>query len=362
MYSFLFGPSYPKYVFEHFTPIPLSSLRICRIKKTNYDFFNINLSPSAFLAESEEEKLEVLVQASDKTTSKEDLEEIQLVTPEISPVKPFTRNRRSAKSRLGLISVNQGFHSVKLPVQRRRTSTTDSVFNTEQAIDGENRHNVQAAIRRKRMASVSGKVLWKSTRQHVEERKIDFDKRMSQVQSIARRYTIKHSQSLRRRAKEKAAISRRNTMAASAANEGMRQEFALKRNGRLQDDCRKELFRQEVEGSVEDEGNELKKEDVRDFLDGRSASRGETSESGIKEELEDNERESISGSDKASVKGDVLQAETGKKKEEGHAETKGHQQVTSNEDNSSQQVKKKDKGRPVKRVSLLDIGTDILDV
>ncbi|KAL9959093.1 hypothetical protein ACROYT_G036176 [Oculina patagonica] len=311
-------------------------------------------TPPAFSAESEEDRLEVLVQTSDKTPSKEDMEEIQLETPDIYPVKPFSRNRRSAKSRLGLISVNQGFHSVKLPAPRRRTSTTDSVFNTEQAIDGEIQQNLQAAIRRKRMASVSGKVLWKSTRQHMEERKIDFDKRMSQVQSIARRYTIKHSQSLRRRAKEKAAVPRRSTMAASAANDAMKQEFVLKRNGRLQEDCRKELFRPGVEESVEDEGSVFKEDDVKDFLDGRS----------------DYGRESISVSGIASVKGDVSQAGTAGEKEDGHDKTKEQQQATSNvegaslrEDNSSQQVKKKDKGRPVKRVSLqLDIGTDILDV
>lgn len=298
-----------------------------------------------------------MVQAIDKTPSQEDQQEIQLETPDNFPVKPFTRNRGSAKSRLGVISANQGFHSVKLPVQRRRTSTTDSVFNTEVAIDGENRRNQEKVIRRKRLVSVSGKELWKCTRQHVEERKINFDKRMSQVQNIARRYTIKHSQSVRRRAKEKTAIPRRSTMAASAANEAMRQEFAMKRNGCLQEDCRKELFQQEVEELVEDEDNEPEKGYVKDFLDGRSAARGETFESEMKEQREDDERESISGSGIASVKGDEPQAET-----------KDQQQATSSEegaslleDNSSHQVKKKDKEKPVKRVSLMEI-TEILDV
>lgn len=316
--------------------------------------FHINSSPPAFLAESEEEKLEVLVQAIDKTPSEEDQEEIKLETPDIFPVKPFTRNRRSAKSRLGVISANQGFHSVKLPVQRRLTSTTDSVINnTEVSIDGENRRNQEIVIRRKRLVSVSGKELWKCTRQHVEERKIDFDKRMSQVQNIARRYTIKHSQSVRRRAKEKSAIPRRSTMAASAANEAMRQEFAMKRNGCLQEDCMKELFQEEVEELVEDEDTEPEKGYIKDFLDGRSAARGETFESEMKEQREDDERESGI----ASVKGDEPQAET-----------KDQQQATSIEegsslleDNSSHQVKKKDKEKPVKRVSLLEI-TEILDV
>ena len=304
-----------------------------------------------------------MVQATDETPSKEDLEEKQLEAPDVFPMKPFTRNRRSAKSRLGLISANHGFHSVKLPAQRRRTSTSESVFNMEQAIDGHQR-NLQMAVRRRRMASVSGKELWKCTRQHVEERKIDFDKRMSQVQNIARRYTIKQSQSLRRRAKEKATIPRRSTMASSAANEAMKQEFASKRNGCRQEDCRKELFRQEVEESAEDE----EKDDVKDFLDGGGASRDEASESEMKQQLKDHDEDSSMGSSGLeSIKRDVLQAVTEEEKQEGHAESKDHQQAARSEeglrsgDNISFQQDKKDKGRSVKRVSLLDI-TDILDV
>lgn len=305
-----------------------------------------------------------MVQATDETPSKEDLEEMQLETPDIFPMKPFTRNRRSAKSRLGLISANQGFHSVKLPAQRRRTSTSESVFDMEQAIDGHQR-NIQMAVRRRRMDSVSGKELWKCTRQHMEERKIDFDKRMSQVQNIARRYTIKQSQSLRRRAKDKATIPRRSTMASSAANEAMKQEFTLKRNGCLQEDCREELFRQEVEESVEDEEKDV----ATDFLDGKGASREETTGPERKQQLKGHDQKGSMGSSGiASIKRDVLHAEREEKREEGHAESKDNQQATSNEeclrlgeDNSSQQDKKVDKGRPVKRVSLLDI-TEILDV
>lgn len=299
---------------------------------------------------------EVFVKPSDETPTKAaEEEEIEMETPESPPAKPFSRNRRSAKSRLGLISGNQGFHSVKLPSQRRRTSSSEDVFNTEQAIDGTNRRNLQA-IRRKRVTSVSGKELWECTRQHVEERRIYFDKRMSQVQNIARRYTIKHSQSMRRRAKEKAAVPRRSTMASSAANEAIKQEFVLKRNGCIQEECRKELFRQEVKELTEDEGNEEESEftkgEVEDSVDGKYA---QVSESDETQQLKDDQRTSTSDSGIASVKGIILD-----RKQEKHGESK-HKQQAASEDNDSQQVEVKDKRKRVKRVSLIDT-TDVLDV
>lgn len=193
----------------------------------------------------------------DETPVGEDKDEIELEMP----IKPFSRNRRSAKSRLGLISGNQGFHSVKLPLHRRQSRDADSVLNTQQTIDGENLNYV---VRRRRLVSVSGKELWRSTKQRVEERKIDFDKRLSQVEKIARRYTIKHSQSVRRKAKEKAVFARRSTMAASASNEANRQEFITKRNGRFQD--RGELFQKVIEESVDGGSGEEYKDEVRDVL------------------------------------------------------------------------------------------------
>jgi len=326
-------------------------------------YFNLSCftkAPPALSAEPKMERVEeVSVKPPDEIPTKDDEEEeIEMETPEFIPVKPFSRNRSSAKSRLGLISGNQGFHSVKLPSQRRRTSTSEDLFNTEQVIDGANRRNLQA-IPRKRMASVSGKELWKCTRQHVEERKIYFDKRMSQVQNIARRYTIKHSQSMRRRAKGKAAIPRRSTMASSAAHEAMKQELVLKRNGCMQEECRKELSRQEVEELTEDEGNEEGSEfttgEVEDSVDGKYAHRGEASESEKAQQLKDDERTSTSGSGVASVKGIILE-----RKQEEHSESKDQQQAAS-EGNDSQQVEVKDKGKRVKRVSLMDV-TDVLDV
>ena len=318
------------------------------MKKSKLEIVYLHFSPPAFSAEAKMEKVEeVFVKPPDETPTKDDAEEeeIEMETPESPPGKPFSRNRRSAKSRLGLISGNQGFHSVKLPSQRRRTSTSEDVFNTEQAIDGTNRRNLQA-IRRKRIVSVSGKELWECTRQHVEERRIYFHKRMSQVQNIARRYTIKHSQSMRRRAKEKAAVPRRSTMASSAANEAMKKEFALKRNGCIQEECRTELFRQEVEELTEDEGNEegseFTKGEVEDSVDGKYALGGEDSDSDKMHQLNDDKRtRRTSGSGVAS-------------------ESKNKQQAAS-EGNDSQQVEVKDNGKPVKRVSLIDI-TDVLDV
>ena len=319
----------------------------------------INFSPPAFSAKTQMEKVEEVFASKppDETPAKDDEEEIEMETPEFFPVKPFSRNRRSAKSRLGLISGNQGFHSVKLPSQRRRTSTSEDVFNTKQGIDGidgPNRRNLQT-IRRKRMASVSGKELWECTRQHVEERKIYFDKRMSQVQSIARRYTIKHSQSMRRRAKEKAAVPRRSTMASSAANEAMKQEFVLKRSG--EEECRRELFRQEevfVEEEGNQEGSEFTKDEVDDSVDGKYVHRGEAFESEEKQQLKDDESTSR-GSGVVSVEGIILE-----RKQEQHGEFKDQQQAAS-EDNDSHQVELKDKGKRVKRVSLMDV-TDVLDV
>lgn len=332
------------------------------MKKSNLEIVYFYFSPPAFSAEAKMEKVEErFVKPPDETPTKDDAEEeeIEMETPESPPGKPFSRNRRSAKSRLGLISGNQGFHSVKLPSQRRRTSTSEDVFNTEQAIDGTNRRNLQA-IHRKRIASVSGKELWECTRQHVEERRIYFDKRMSQVQNIARRYTIKHSQSMRRRAKEKAAVPRRSTMASSAANEAMKKEFALKRNCCIQEECRTELFRQEVEELTEDEGNEegseFTKGEVEDSVDGKYALGGEDSDTDKMRQLKDDERtRRTSGSGVASVKGIILD-----RKQEKHSESKNKQQAAS-EGNDSQQVEVMDNGKPVKRVSLIDI-TDVLDV
>ena len=69
----------------------------------------MNSSPAAFLGEAEEGKVEVLVKQTDDVSSKDDLDEFQLETPKSCGIDPRSPSRRSAKSRLGLISVNRGF-------------------------------------------------------------------------------------------------------------------------------------------------------------------------------------------------------------------------------------------------------------
>ena len=322
-----------------------------KYQKYHSVFYLVIPSPPAFLTEPEEEKLEVAVVPMtpiDETLVDEDEDEI---LPEI-PLKPFTRNRRSAKSMLGLISGNQGFHSVKLPLHRRRSSDANSVQNTEQAIDGE---NVDYVVRRRRLVSISGKELWRSTKQRVEERKMDFDKRLSQVEKIARRYTIKHSQSVRRRAKEKAVVARRSTMAASASNEANRPEFITKRNGRFQDDCRRGLFQEVIEESeVDGGGGETNKDEVRDVLN-------QEAEAGKKQR----EEESATGSSE----GDVLQLHTVKKPFDNEArgfEIQEQGRSRGDEEGADQQhvsgcEAQKDKQKSVKKVSIIEY-TESLDV
>ena len=78
----------------------------------------------------------MLVKPIDDAPSIEDKDdEIQMETPKSCGINRYSPSRRSAKSKLGLISVNQGFHSVKLPPQRRRRSNSpEMVFNTEQVM------------------------------------------------------------------------------------------------------------------------------------------------------------------------------------------------------------------------------------
>ena len=99
------------------------------MKKSKLENVYFYFSPPAFSAEAKMEKVaEIFVKPPAETPTKGDDEEEIEMEPESPPAKPFRRNRRSAKSRLGLISGNQGFHSVKLPSQRRRTSTSEDVF------------------------------------------------------------------------------------------------------------------------------------------------------------------------------------------------------------------------------------------
>ena len=82
----------------------------------------------------EEEKVEVLVKSMDETPIKEDKDEdeFEMKTPEVCRINKYSPSRRSAKSRLGLISKNEGFHSVKLPLRVLRSDTPEMKFNVEQ--------------------------------------------------------------------------------------------------------------------------------------------------------------------------------------------------------------------------------------
>lgn len=68
----------------------------------------------------------------DDISSKDDLDEFQLETPKTCGIDPRSPSRRSAKSRLGLISVNRGFHSVKLPPPRQGPSSPEMFFDGQQ--------------------------------------------------------------------------------------------------------------------------------------------------------------------------------------------------------------------------------------
>ena len=68
----------------------------------------------------------------DDISSKDDLDEFQLETPKTCGIDPRSPSRRSAKSRLGLISVNRGFHSVKLPPPRQGPSSPGMFFDGQE--------------------------------------------------------------------------------------------------------------------------------------------------------------------------------------------------------------------------------------
>lgn len=237
------------------------------------------------------------------------------------------------------------------------------------------------ARRRDRMTSVSGKALWAHTRQHVEERRISFDKQLSKVQSLARQYTIKHSQSVRRRAKERAAVPRRTTMASSAA----RQELSLKRMENFQDGRSKAVIDKEQEKSSSPLSNRFKKSvDIFDegMAPGRSSDTKQQFRDDEKErrnevnlEEKDNgaaesrriERSSILSMRKTSEGNLEMISESNDSSEGGEEESKESKcdqpqaMEHTDKDARSSEVKKPAEGRSVKRVSIVEF-TDTLDV
>lgn len=242
------------------------------------------------------------------------------------------------------------------------------------------------ARRRDRMTSVSGKALWAHTRQHVEERRISFDKQLSKVQSLARQYTIKHSQSVRRRAKERAAVPRRTTMASSTFSEAARQELSLKRMENFQDGRSKAVPDKEQEKSSSTDGNGFKK--YVDIFDGGMAP-GRSSDT--KQQLRDDEKErrnEVNLEEKVAGAAESRRIERSsimsmRKTSEGNLEmisesndsSEGGEEEESKEskcdqpqvmehtdkDARSSEVKKPAEGRSVKRVSIVEF-TDTLDV
>ena len=119
------------------------------------------------------------------------------------------------------------------------------LFFFTQSIDGENQ---EFRTRRSRLFSVSGDELWKHTKLQMRERKVNLEQRMSMVQNIATQYSIKHSQSMRKRqSKKQPSAPRRTTLASSAACEVKRKDFAPSHYGRLHEILGNSLFREELE-------------------------------------------------------------------------------------------------------------------
>ena len=268
-----------------------------------------------------------------------------------------------------------------------------------QTTDGELKSPKVSTRRRNRVTSVSGQELWKHTKLHMEERKIDFEKRLSKVQNIARNYSIKHSQSMRRRSKERPVfIPRRTTLAASAFSEAKRQELSLKHNGNLEEGFKKFLEEEFDEEQATLPVHNLRKSE--DFFDGGNAFRAVgkkrvVSETSIKEE---DEGESENGAGMAPTQ-EATQQE--KSKDVGHenavSRKPGEGGIQANRqpvDNSEERVrldkdkdqlrsrspdgdgekeidnkmatrflqtKKEEEERPVKRVTILEL-TETLDV
>ena len=241
------------------------------------------------------------------------------------------------------------------------------------------------ARRRDRMTSVSGKALWAHTRQHVEERRISFDKQLSKVQSLARQYTIKHSQSVRRRAKERAAVPRRTTMASSTFSEAARQELSLKRMENFQDGCSKAVIDKEQEKSSSPPLNRFKKYvDIFDegMAPGRSSDtkqqfRDDEKERRNEVNLEEKdtgaaesrriERSSILSMRKTSEGNLEMISESNDSSEGGEEEESKESKCDqpqamehTDKDARSSEVKKPAEGRSVKRVSIVEF-TDTLD-
>lgn len=111
--------------------------------------------------------------------------------------------RASSLSKLGLVSSDNGLHTVKTPSRRPRVATVDSIFEEtdDKSKPAKTPSQQDKRHKKKRLStsSASRRERWQSSRQHVEERKLHFDRRMTQVRKMARRVSVQHHDGSRRR-------------------------------------------------------------------------------------------------------------------------------------------------------------------
>ena len=199
--------------------------------------------------------------------------------------------------------------------------------------------------------------LWKHMRQHMRERKIKLEHRMSRVENIARECTIKSAQSLqslsmRKKASKYATPPRRTTVASSEFSEEKRKEFSLKRDGKRKGRESDSVFREELEDSASP--LVIRSTRFGDFIDGGSI--GEVfkrSSEMIKEEDEELEE------DEAVLAPEKDETQLGSQGEEVHGKSPSNSFEAKPE--SSQHSNKKNEGGAVKSVSISGF-TESLDV
>ena len=123
--------------------------------------------------------------------------EIEMEPKEEDGKPPEMPSPLSSLSKLGLVTSDCGIHTVKLPSQQRtRSETVDSVFEEPEPTDepGRDVETPSQLSRKKRLSrsSATRRERWQSTQQHVEERKLHFERRMTQVRKMARRVSVMH--------------------------------------------------------------------------------------------------------------------------------------------------------------------------
>ncbi|XP_015748211.1 PREDICTED: uncharacterized protein LOC107328008 [Acropora digitifera] len=220
-------------------------------------------TPPAFSVDIPLESVEVPVSPIEEPPTKEEEEEkdeieMQIPSSRNFRINRYSSNRVSAKSRLGLIRENHGFHSVKLPRPvSPRAHSPEVTLPDLQSTDGD---HVQFPRRRNRLESVMEDDLWKRTRQQMRERKTKLEHRMSRVENIARQFSLKPAQSLqslsmRKKSNKYKTPPRRTTVASSAFSEEKRKELSLrdKRPMTLEGSSKSDSAGENMEGRVSKE-------------------------------------------------------------------------------------------------------------